>query len=109
MVGYNGTGNFNPLAKLTQDEIEVTVEVGEPIQVKQPLAVTITVVTKEDIPTLEVFLMTGDPDIQLVDGVNDSWVVDSVAQQPMVFTNTIKFIREGYINVRAFAKLPQHC
>ena len=31
IAGCNGTGGFNPLKQLTQDEIEVTVELGQPI------------------------------------------------------------------------------
>ena len=106
IAGCNGAGNFGPIGQTSQNDIQVKIELGQPIQMNQPVPVTITVETDEDIPGMEVFLSTSDPDIRLLDN-SGQWTVDSVAHQPMTFTTTIEFPNEGYFNVAAFAKDPQ--
>lgn len=81
----------------------VDVELAEPIGWNEPVPVTITVETEEDIPDLVVYLGFSDPDIVVVEGER-KWVVDAKAQTPVRFSTAIRFpLREGYYDVIASA------
>ena len=81
----------------------IDLELAEPIRVNEPVQVTITVETQEDVPGLKISLWFSDPDI-VVDG-ESIWVVDAKANVPMQFSTTIRFPRgEGYYRVHAGAQ-----
>lgn len=78
----------------------VDIELEEPIQMNEPVDVTIIVKSKENMSSLPIFLGASAPDI-LVDGENE-WVVDLVDQEPVQLSTTIRFpSREGWYDVYA--------
>ncbi len=88
----------------------IDLELAEPIGWNEPVDVTITLETEEDIEGLKVSLWFSAPDI-LVEGEGEGegeWIVNTKAHTPMQFSTTIRFPpREGYYSVHAGALGPR--
>ncbi|MCD4738582.1 MAG: hypothetical protein K8R89_04910, partial [Anaerolineae bacterium] len=80
----------------------VDIELEEPIQMNEPVGVTIVVESKEDMSDLPIFLSSSNPDI-LVNEESEwiEWIVDIKDREPMYFSATIQFPETGWYNVNA--------
>src|SRR5436190_8106626 len=85
-------------------ETTVEVQLGEPILFNEPVPVTITVQTPEDIQGLEIS-MSSDRVAVVVEG-EKFWTFDALANQPIQVTSTVRFTMEGYYDVFGYAHDP---
>jgi parallel beta-helix repeat protein len=83
----------------------VDLELVEPIFLNEPVEVTITVETEEDILGLTIAAGSIDPTI-LVEGEH-KWVVNAKAHTPLQLSTTIRFTKEGYFNIHGSAYDPR--
>ncbi len=77
----------------------IDIELQEPIQMNEPVGVTVVVESEKDLSGLEVVLWFSAPDI-VVDG-DSEWVIDIKAGESRQFSTAIHFPREGRFLVHA--------
>jgi hypothetical protein len=98
-------GPSAPGGRRCRGGICVDLELVEPIFLNEPVEVTITVETEEDILGLTIAAGSIDPTI-LVEGEH-KWVVNAKAHTPLQLSTTIRFTKEGYFNIHGSAYDPR--
>lgn len=95
------TGASGPGAAGCGGGLCVRLQLEHPIRLNEPVTVTITIQSQEDVSQLKVYLVTIDPGV-VIEGERQ-WTVDVQAHRQTTVSTTVRFTEEGNYQLYAQA------